>query len=685
VWPDTFVEESNLAYHVFALRKALGETGEAAKFIETVPKRGYRFTAAVTVIGNGHSAHPTDGSLEPDHQMPSEVRDGEPIRVVDGRGVAAPPLSPRRWAWLGVPIAVLVIAPFGALSSRGLGDPAPPRAVPLTSLPGVVRSPSLSPNGTHVAFTWNGERQDNPDLYVQQIGTGGPLRLTNHPGNDYSPSWSPDGRTIAFLRRGPDGQNTEVWLIAPLGGFERKLADIQPQLPAYRPLSVGWCPDSRCVVATDSAGDGKADAIFSIAIGSGEKRQLTHPNGLVADADPSISPDGRYLVFRRDTTPFSGAIYLLTLKGGAPDGDSLRLTPTLSAGRPTWMPDSREILFAARGALWRLSTSQGRPPTRLAFVGQDGSSPVVSRTSDGRHRLLYVRSFSDRNIWRVATSEASAGPPSVAELAIGSTRSDSIPNLSPDERRLAFVSDRSGESHVWAAETSGADATQITSLTFSSGPGFPRWSPDRSLIAFHGDPEGRPDVLVVAASGGLPRVLTKEMPNGGFPSFSRDGNWIYFTVLEAGEPRIWKIPTSGGVAVQVTQNAGTLAIESYDGRDLYYVAAVERPSSLWRLRLGEATSQKILDGIVLGNFDVAEAGIYYMDRVKVEAGGSSTDPTGGETRLQYFDFSTSRSRTVARQLGNIAFGLSASRDGRSVFFSRVDSSIDELILVDGLR
>jgi Tol biopolymer transport system component len=64
------------------------------------------------------------------------------------------------------------------------------RGVPLNALPGVARYPSFSPDGNHVAFTWNGPKQDNLDVYVQQIGSGSPLRLTTDPGNDYNPVWS---------------------------------------------------------------------------------------------------------------------------------------------------------------------------------------------------------------------------------------------------------------------------------------------------------------------------------------------------------------------------------------------------------------------------------------------------------------------------------------------------------------
>lgn len=670
VWPDTFVEESNLAYHVFALRKALGDTSDG-QFIETVPKRGYRFKAALTPVSDG------------EHESAGD--DGEGRDPGDASS-AAPKAGPSaRWAWIAVPVALLAILLVAARSTREPREPDPVRALPLTSLRGVVRAPSLSPDGSYVVFTWTGPDQDNPDLYVQQIGTGRPLRLTTHPATDYSPSWSPDGRAIAFLRRVPDTQRSEVRLIAPLGGAERKLADVEPRLPLYRPLAISWCPDSRCVVTTDSPGAGNADAVFAIAVDGGTKRQLTHPAGPTGDGDPSISPDGRLLIFRRDTTPFSGAIHRLRLKAdGSPDGDAVRVTPTLSAGKPAWMPDSREVVFPVRGALWRLDVLRGGEPTRLPFVGQDGSSPVVSKTADGRLRLVYVRSFSDGNVWRIETP--AAGVPAIlpAVAAVASTRSDLIPNLSPDGGRLAFLSDRSGEWHIWVAETDGAAARPLTTTEFTSGPGFPRWSPDGTTIAFHGDPAGRPDVVVVPAGGGAARVLTAHLPNGGFPSFSRDGRWIYFTVNQAGEARVWKIPARGGTAVQVTQNDGTLAIESHDGRDLYYVAAVERSSPLWRLPLGGGTAARVLDGVVLGNFDVVEGGLYYIDGVP-GAGGVATDRTRQQMRLRYLDFATGLSTTIAHDLGTVGFGLSASRDGRRVFYSRVDSSVDELMLVDDFR
>jgi dipeptidyl aminopeptidase/acylaminoacyl peptidase len=312
------------------------------------------------------------------------------------------------------------------------------------------------------------------------------------------------------------------------------------------------------------------------------------------------------------------------------------------------------IIYPARGGLWRLDVGGGGKPARLPFVGEDGSHPVVARTPDGRLRLVYVRAFSDTNVWRVEMPAPGAPALAPPASAISSTRAELTPDLAPDLRRVAFLSDRSGEPHIWVADSHGASATQLTTLPFASSPGFPRWSPDGKLLAFHGDPEGRPDVLVVPSTGGEPRVLTRGMINGGFPSFSRDGQWIYFTVNEMGEARIWRMPAAGGAAIQITPNAGTLAMEAPDGQTLYYVEAIQRTSSLWQLAVGGHTPPvKVLDGIVNGGFDVLEGGIYYVDRSSGNAGRFATDVAGSEARLQYFDFSTRRSTTVANNLGDV--------------------------------
>ena len=595
--------------------------------------------------------------------------------------VARPAVSRRpRWRWIAGISVVLALAYLAWQALRpGAPPPAPLRAVPLIALPGVVRSPSFSPDGNHVVFTWNGPNRDNQDVYVQQIGQGSPLRLTTDPANDFSPAWSPDGRWIAYLRLTTPPQGHELRLVPPLGGAGRRLLDITPR-GFLRSVTLAWCPDSSCIVLTDatSADLRKPDALYVVSIDSGEKRQLTTPaDSTLADNDPAISPDGRWLVFRRDVAPFSGRLQLQRLDPGLrPVGEPRGLTSVLlTAYAPEWISND-EIVFGAKASLWRMKTVAGAEPERLPFVGDDGIQPVVSPPQPGRDaRLVYVRSFADTNIWKIETSAPGATAAAPPVLTISSSRREAIPELSDDGQKVALISDRSGESEVWIADVSGANAVRLTSL--AANPGFPRWSPDRSRVAFHSNTEEHAtgDVFVVPAEGGPARNLTAHPATDTFPSFSHDGRWIYFSSTRTGVSTIWKMPASGGTPTQVSAKTGLISIESFDGAYLYHVESrtTDTPGPLWQIPLNGGEPVRLIDGVVSTGFDVTDSGIYYIDR------------SAGETRLRFLDFASRRSTVVAGNLGSVGFGLAASRDGRTILFSRVDSSVDDLMLVEAFR
>jgi len=102
------------------------------------------------------------------------------------------------------------------------------RATPLTTFPGSELDPALSPDGNSVAFCWNGEKEDNFDIYVLRIGSNSPERLTTDVADDFAPAWSPDGRTIAFSRAVADDR-ADLVLVPASGGQELKLAQTRNQ------------------------------------------------------------------------------------------------------------------------------------------------------------------------------------------------------------------------------------------------------------------------------------------------------------------------------------------------------------------------------------------------------------------------------------------------------------------------
>ena len=234
--------------------------------------------------------------------------------------------------------------------------------------------------------------------------------------------------------------------------------------------------------------------------------------------------------------------------------------------------------------------------------------PVVSRPQPGRlSRLVYVRSFQDRNIWRVETSAPGVPTSSPPVVAISSTRQDHIPFFSPDGLRVAFSSDRSGDNEGWLADLDGANAVQLTSMGAQFTSGGP-WSPDGQWIAFQSNLEGQVEIYVIPTSGGKPRRVTFHPANDEMPSFSRDGKWIYFTSNRTGDYQIWKMPASGGDAVQVTHNVGFVALESADGAYVYYTQTQRQPSALWRLPVSGGQPVKVLEGVVMRAFVVLEKG-----------------------------------------------------------------------------
>ena len=150
--------------------------------------------------------------------------------------------------WIAVLAAALLLV-AGAAWWFTRGPAAKPviaaMEVPLTSYPGVETSPSFSPDGNQVAFSWNGEKRDNYDIYVKLIGSPTPLRLTTDPARDVAPEFSPDGRAVGFIRGGK--VHNLLITIPPIGGSERVVAELPPADLTFNTYMAcfSWFPDGK--------------------------------------------------------------------------------------------------------------------------------------------------------------------------------------------------------------------------------------------------------------------------------------------------------------------------------------------------------------------------------------------------------------------------------------------------------
>src|SRR5262249_25374178 len=140
---------------------------------------------------------------------------------------------------------------------------------------------------------------------------------------------------------------------------------------------------------------------------------------------------------------------------------------------------------------------------------------------------------------------------------------------SPDGAAIAFHSTREGSSDIWTVASDGSNPKRLT-YTNARTTATPRWSPDGKWIAFESNQSGQTEVYLISASGGPMRRLTENPPIDAIPSWSRDGESIYFCSNRTGRFEIWKVPREGGSATQITFTGGFAAVESPDGKFLYY-------------------------------------------------------------------------------------------------------------------
>jgi Tol biopolymer transport system component len=258
-------------------------------------------------------------------------------------------------------------------------------------------------------------------------------------------------------------------------------------------------------------------------------------------------------------------------------------------------------------------------------------------------------------------------------MAISSTKHEYHCALSPDGRRVAFTSTRSGDAEIWVSDPDGSNEIQLTSMR-AQDTNCARWSPDGQFIEFSSNGEGEFDVYIVPAAGGKPRRLTSHPAMDLAAGFSRDGNWIYFNSLRTGDYRVFRIPVAGGEdeAVLVTPNNGTQTFEAPDSGSIYYLtSAVESP--LWQLPISGGDPVKILDRVLWFNFWLFGKGAYYIDQ------------RDGERRLQYLNLVTGKSTIIAGNLGDVSAGLTATPDGKTILFTRLDAFAEDLMLVENFR
>jgi serine/threonine protein kinase/Tol biopolymer transport system component len=547
-------------------------------------------------------------------------------------------------------------------------------AVPLTTYPGEEIDPSFSSDGGRIAFSWRKPEETGFNIYVKLIGPGEPVQLT-HGGSDFFPAWSPDGNWIAFLRV---LDREKILLIMPaLGGPERELARVRGGVNAItgRP-GLSWSADSKWLFTAEESKDLSVQ-ITRISVENGEKHQVTAPPASNIDSLVSVSPDGSRLAFVRSIGPSVSDIYFVPLLENEPVNKALtRLTFDNKRIRGlAWTHEGRELVFSStrnrqKLELWKVDTSGKREPRQL--IGLEDEPFFLAASRQGS-RLVYTHRGSPdgTDIWRVPIAEKNVSDP---VRFIASTRAEWTPQYSPDGKRIAFESERSGSDEIWVCDEDGSNLVQLTSMDWGRA-GSPRWSPDGQQIAFDSHTAGNWDVYVVSSHGGKPRRLTTNPASDAIPSWSRDGAWIYYSSTRTGRNEIWKTPVTGGPDVRVTQNGGVTAFESYNGDYLYFTKEDDvNSTALWKMPVQGGDESQVVNGVFRRDFVTSTHGIFFV---------SPGEKSAGAEMLRFVDYHARSVKTVARLGRSVCNGLTVSPDERFALYTACNpQGGSDLMLID---
>jgi Tol biopolymer transport system component/DNA-binding winged helix-turn-helix (wHTH) protein len=642
LWPDTFVDvDHNLNTAINKIREMLGDGAENPRFVETLPRRGYRFIAPV-------EGARTDARATENRQAETAV--------------------PGRSSWaLGVSVLVcasVLLAGAGLFLYKRQNAPTSPKQRTLTRITfdeGLQIGATWSPDGRFLAYS--SDRGGKFDIWVQQISGGDPVQITKGPGQNWQPDWSPDGKYIAYRSEAGDGG---LFVVPALGGEgqARRVSSF-----GYYPQ---WSPDSSRILfqVTDFVGL-DMNRFYVVGLDDTTPRQVLKElftGDLKIGLWAAWHPDGKRIsawIQEEKTSVVSPmpSVWTASVEGGTPVLSEITPDIQKKIGTPTeyspvgewrqdfkfcWAPSGKAIYFERtfQGArnMWRMSvdsqTLRATGIERLTTGPGTDADPSIS--ADGR-KLAFtgetqrVRGWLlpfDANLGRVTGAGQAVTSPGIEawglslsrdgeKLVISGTRANkwelwekSLPEgretpvmpddsygrvaaqWSPDGTRLAYLRDSASTGEAEIVEWSSRNRTEER-LTASSK--TPRalfdWSPDgKALLISRYNASGQSEIWLLPLAA-RPDMEAAERRVASDPDydlwqsyFSPDGRWIVF---QAGrnhsslvESSLYAIAAAGGPWIRLTDGKqwDDKPRWSPDGKTIYFISERNGFLNVWGIR-----------------------------------------------------------------------------------------------------
>ena len=650
VWKGTCPTPDVLTQAVKDLRRALGDDLHAPRYIETLPRLGYRLIAPVRFVQS-----------DPREPVPADSATSH---------VASPPMPPRLQWRRALPLLLVVVGlcAGGVIAARVVNSRGQALLVvegarwqvdqrrSLTSDPGAELLPRLSPDGMRVAYSVGEDSAAGSRVVVRGLDQSRERHLTDDAtGEECHPVWSPDGSAIAFMRHA--GGQCRIMLESAFGGPEREIATCAENTLDY----FSWSPDANQLVMT-SPTQANARAISEVPIAGGPPRPLTYdraPSDI--DLDARYSPDGSRIAFRRGANPYSD-LYVMQAGGGA----VRRVTRLASRIRGfDWMADGSALVFssghAGPQALYIVSLEDGHvEPTGVFPAEQPGSA----RATD---TVVYEIPRQRTQLMRVPLYAGEGEPTDL----VPSTGNDGAPMMSPVDERIAFVSDRSGSQQLWLHDPEAGETFALTDAD-EAHLRYPVWRPDGARLLITARGKGWGHLLEIDLATRKRTILTSGGEDVRYGVYgTAPGRYMAVINADDGLRELVEFSSVDGRATDRRVIARGVGRHELDLATVsIWFTRINEPG-LFRVDPGTGEEQLVTTAITPANIDgwlVSGAQLFYI-----------VTHTIGRAAIHRFDPATSTDEILVRLPVTVAdLNFSITRDRRHVVVVRaaeVDTDI----------
>jgi Tol biopolymer transport system component/DNA-binding winged helix-turn-helix (wHTH) protein len=637
LWPDSFVEDSNLVFNVQHLRKALGDNARNPAYIETIARRGYRFIAEVEECLTDETARANVKVRSVHHQYPSEtigasvLSDSESERVTIGNAhsvaIDHSTLASSRPLNIALATSVLLLASISAWylarAKADQGSNALPavKVVRLTET-GKNRHAVISPDGQYLAYTFevkgqhgvwlrqlatgigkeivtpserlgglafshNGQHlyfimgsADSFALYRVALPLGGvPVRLIEKPQGSYS--ISPDDKQIAFVRYSEDDKQCAL-MIASVDGQQERVVAVHDQPDRFN--TPAWSPDgSSITVAVGPSDSGSQQVrIVQYNVTTGAEAELTSVRWYHISRIVSLRDQSGFLIVGKRTLGQTKQVWRMSYPGGELSAMTDGLTPYVDISLTA--DGSRAVAPQARftSSVWVGSAKPSQSLQRITHAVED-----FSWTPDGR--IIYSSHMGSKpQLWIMQ-------PDGTDQKQLTYEGDSNVsPAVTRDGRYIVFSSNRTGVQQIWRMDLDGSNSMQLTN---GAGHNLPGVTPDGRWVFYNNVDDW--SLWKVSIDGGEPIRVTKSAAIG--PSVSPDGNLI--ACVGKGKDKERKLLIISTVDGKILQELHTkpLKLSVYrlrwdaDSRSLLFAASRAGVVGIYRQSLAGGPTRKLIE------------------------------------------------------------------------------------------